>query len=293
MGNSLEKTNIQWHSGFCGAAELELGSDRDMLEFCREYNLSKAPLKMDMLIIKKTADAEIKNEIGRMFRTYNVMEYKSPDDSLSVSDYYKTMAYACLYKGLEESVDQIPAGEITVSLVRSRYPRKLFAALRKEGLEIQQPYQGIYYIKGKTLFDTQVIVTSRLNRRNHRSLRLLSANVQREEVEEFIKAAEELENPGDRNNVEAVLQVSIGANQELYGEIRRDSFMYNALRELLNDEIEKEKRSAVQTAVQKAEQETLLEAIKNLMGNLELSADEVMSAMSLPEEKWAEYRAKL
>ena len=35
MGNSLEKTNIQWHSGFCGAAELELGSDRDMLEFCR------------------------------------------------------------------------------------------------------------------------------------------------------------------------------------------------------------------------------------------------------------------
>ncbi len=293
MGNSLEKTNIQWHSGFCGAAELELGSDRDMLEFCREYNLSKAPLKMDMLIIKKTADAEIKNEIGRMFRTYNVMEYKSPDDSLSVSDYYKTMAYACLYKGLEESVDQIPAGEITVSLVRSRYPRKLFAALRKEGLEIQQPYQGIYYIKGKTLFDTQVIVTSRLNRRNHRSLRLLSANVQREEVEEFIKAAEELENPGDRNNVEAVLQVSIGANQELYGEIRRDSFMYNALRELLNDEIEKEKRSAVQTAVQKAEQETLLEAIKNLMGNLKLSADEVMSAMSLPEEKWAEYRAKL
>ncbi len=266
MGNSLEKTNIQWHSGFCGVAELELGSDRDMLEFCREYNLSKAPLKMDMLIIKKTADAEIKNEIGRMFRTYNVMEYKSPDDSLSVSDYYKTMAYACLYKGLEESVDQIPAGEITVSLVRSRYPRKLFAALRKEGLEIQQPYQGIYYIKGKTLFDTQVIVTSRLNRRNHRSLRLLSANVQREEVEEFIKAAEELENPGDRNNVEAVLQVSIGANQELYGEIRRDSFMYNALRELLNDEIEKEKRSAVQTAVQKAEQETLLEAIKNLMG---------------------------
>lgn len=266
MGNNLEKTKIQWHSGFYGAAELELSADREALEFCREYNLSKAPLRMDLMIIKKTADIQIKNEIGRMFRTYNVVEYKSPDDSLSVSDYYKTMAYACLYKGLEESVDQIPAGEITVSLVRSRYPRKLFAALRKEGLEIQQPYQGIYYIKGKTLFDTQVIVTSRLNRRNHRSLRLLSANVQREEVEEFIKAAEELENPGDRNNVEAVLQVSIGANQELYGEIRRDSFMYNALRELLNDEIEKEKRSAVQTAVQKAEQETLLEAIKNLMG---------------------------
>lgn len=289
MGNDLENAKIQWHSGFYGAAELELNSDRAVLEFCREYNLSKAPLKMDLLIIKKTSDAEIKNEIGRMFRTCNVMEYKSPDDSLSVSDYYKTMAYACLYKGLEDRVDQIPAGEVTVSLVRERYPRKLFAALRQEGLAVEEPFEGIYYIKGRIFFDTQIIVTSRLNRENHRSLRLLSGKVGREDAEAFIKRAEKVTDPGERNNIEAVLQVSIAANQELYDEIRRSSAMCDALRQLMREEIEEEKRNAVQ----KAEKETLLATIKNLMANLRLSADEVMSAMSIPREEWAEYRAKL
>ena len=276
MGNNLEKTKIQWHSGFYGAAELELSADREALEFCREYNLSKAPLRMDLMIIKKTADIQIKNEI---------VEYKSPDDSLSISDYYKTMAYACLYKGLEEREGQIPVGEVTVSIVRDRYPRKLFKALRREGLTIEEPFRGIYYIKGQKFFDTQIIVTKRLNPKSHRGLRVLSANAHRQDVEAFIEAAKRQTDPGDRNNIEAVLQVSIAANQGLYDEIRRNLVMCDALRELMREEIEEERR--------KAEQETLLGAIKNLMANLKMTADQAMSAMSIPAEKWEEYRVKL
>ncbi len=36
---------------------------------------------MDLLIIKKLADVRIENEIGRIFKRYNVVEYKSPQDS--------------------------------------------------------------------------------------------------------------------------------------------------------------------------------------------------------------------
>ena len=46
MGDNLEKTEIQWHPGFYGAAELELISNREELEFQREYNLSKKPLQI-------------------------------------------------------------------------------------------------------------------------------------------------------------------------------------------------------------------------------------------------------
>lgn len=91
MGDNLEKTEIQWHPGFYGAAELELISNREELEFQREYNLSKKPLQMDLLIIKKLADVQIENEIGRIFKKYNVVEYKSPEDGLTIDDYYKTM----------------------------------------------------------------------------------------------------------------------------------------------------------------------------------------------------------
>ena len=45
---------IAYHPGFYSAAELEFREDADRLEFAREYNLSKEPLRMDMLIILKT-----------------------------------------------------------------------------------------------------------------------------------------------------------------------------------------------------------------------------------------------
>ena len=289
MGNNLENTKIQWHSGFYGAAELEFSADREALEFSREYNLSKEPLRMDLLIIKKMTDVRTKNEIGYMFRTHNIVEYKSPDDSLSISDYYKTMAYACLYKGLEDRADQIPAREVTVSFVRDRYPRKLFEALRREGMTIEEPFRGIYYIKGLAFFDTQIIVTKRLDPKNHCGLRVLSANASREDVEEFLKTAEKRTDPCDRNNIEAILHVSIGANQQLYDEIRRNFVMCDALRELMREEIEEERRNAAQ----KAEQETLLGTIKNLMANLKITADQAMSAINIPTEKREEYRMKL
>ena len=56
MGTTREKqpsAKIQWHPAFCAAAELELRSNKGDLEFKREYNLSKKPLQMDLLIIEK------------------------------------------------------------------------------------------------------------------------------------------------------------------------------------------------------------------------------------------------
>jgi len=43
----------QWHPAFCAAMELEFREDKDILHFEREYNLSKKPLHMDLLVIKK------------------------------------------------------------------------------------------------------------------------------------------------------------------------------------------------------------------------------------------------
>jgi hypothetical protein len=42
----MEETSdrIQWHTGFYGAAELELREDRDVLEFIQEHSLTKKPL---------------------------------------------------------------------------------------------------------------------------------------------------------------------------------------------------------------------------------------------------------
>ena len=71
------------------------------------------------------------------------LEYKNPDDALTIDDYYKTVGYACLYKGLGESVDQIPADELTISIFRESCPREMFKTMKKIGLEIEERYPGI------------------------------------------------------------------------------------------------------------------------------------------------------
>ena len=70
----MDNRRIQWHPAFCSAMRLELRKYKEDLDFCNEYNLSAKPLQIDLLVIKKTPDAVIDNEIGRIFRTmgYNL-----------------------------------------------------------------------------------------------------------------------------------------------------------------------------------------------------------------------------
>lgn len=283
MSNILETVNIQWHPGFYGAAELEFLSNKDELEFQREFNLSKEPLRIDLLIIKKHANVRIENELGHIFKKINVVEFKNPDDRLSIDDYYKTVGYACLYKGLGETVDQIPADELTISIFRESYPREMFETMKNLGLEIKERYPGIYYISGKrVLFDTQIVVTKQLDKESHRTLRILSKHVKEDDVRAFIEKAVQMSEPGDRNNVDAVLQVSVSANREIYEAIRRcDKDMCEALRELMKEDFEKK------------EQETLLKAIRNLMETMKCSAEQAMAALKIPDADKGKYITKL
>ena len=287
LADILEAVNIQWHPGFYGAAELEFISNKGDLEFQREFNLSKEPIRMDLLIIKKLSNVRTENEIGHIFRKFNVVEYKSNDDALSIDDYYKTVGYACLYEGLGETVDQIPADELTISIFRESYPREMFKSMKNLGLEIKERYPGIYYISGKqALFDTQVVVTKQLNRETHRTLRVLSKHVKEEDVRAFVEEAALISEPGDRNNVDAVLQVSVSANKEIYEAIRRcDKVMCEALRELMKEDFEKQERETRQV--------TLLEDIKNLMDTTKWTAEQAMAALKIPEADRGKYITKL
>ena len=104
LRSHYNKFHIAKHPAFCAAAELELRSNKGDLEFKREYNLSKKPLQMDLLIIEKRKGVQIQNEIGKIFRGHNIIEYKSHDDGMTIDDFFKTLGYAFLYKGLGEKV---------------------------------------------------------------------------------------------------------------------------------------------------------------------------------------------
>ena len=203
--------------------------------------MSKEPIRIDLLIIKEeNADKVMKNEIGHIMRKYNVLEYKGPGDELSIDTLYKTLGYACLYKGYGKTINEIPADELTVSLFREAYPQKLFWELERKGYVLEEKYPGIYYVRGNILFPVQIVVISRLNRTMHSSLRILSANADIEDIRKFLEQTENMKTPQERNNIDAVLQASVSANYEIYQKVRRANGMCEALRELMKDEIEQD-----------------------------------------------------
>lgn len=239
MGNVVESAgSIKWHPGFYGGMKLEMKNNNGCFTYEVERVLADEPVRMDMLIIKKTEAVEMDNLIARFFRRHNVVEYKSPGDALTIDDLYKTIGYACLYKGYGKTVNEIPADELTVSIFRHTYPRKLFRELKRLNMDAVCKYPGIYYIDNMNAIPVQIVVIKELEPLEHSSLKILTRNADEDEIREFIKRYASADSPEDRNNADAVLQVSVSANRETYSRIAEDNNMCEALRELFKDEID-------------------------------------------------------
>ena len=162
MENDREDV-LQWHPAFYADMQIELREEADKLLFQNEYLLSKKPMQIEILIIKKKAGEKIQKNIGRIFRTYNLIEDKSPTDYLAVDDFYKLYGYACFYKSDTGKQNEVPIEEITITFVSKNYPRKMIRHLkdvRKYTIEKTEP--GIYYVHGDVMA-IQIIVTSQLS----------------------------------------------------------------------------------------------------------------------------------
>ena len=141
--------DILWHPAFCNAIRLELEKYEKDLSFVFEHPLSTGPLKIDVLIIKKAKGVRIEKNIAEIFRGVNIVEYKSPNDHLSVRDFLKVYAYACLYASTEKEAD---ITDMTLTFVESRQPRDLLEHLRKErGCTVEKKRPGVYIVSGDPL----------------------------------------------------------------------------------------------------------------------------------------------
>lgn len=226
---------LQWHPAFFAGIQIELAEDADYLEFIQEYALGTKPMEIDVLI-KKEENRVIKKNIGRIFRKYNIIEYKSPSDYLSIDDYYKVYAYTYSYKVDRITENSVLLTELTISLISKGYPRRLMKHLKEEReFQIEERYLGIYYILGDVL-PVQIVVTSRLSRTESLWLRNLTNQIGNEkDVEELLW---EYQKHPKNKLYESVMNVIVAANEEKFREAKE---MCEALRKLMQDELEAER----------------------------------------------------
>lgn len=190
-------------------------------------------MQIDVVIIKKCNEDAIHKNIGRIFRKYNIVEYKSPTDYLSIDDFYKVYGYTCFYKSDSKSVDDIKITDVTVTFVCKVFPEKLANHLRRvRGLGIEKMGAGVYYIY-KDIIPIQLLITSELSEDENLWLRNLTDDIQ------SIKTVEKLSieyGAHEHNELyKSMMNIIIRANREKFEEAHR---MCEALRELFADELE-------------------------------------------------------
>lgn len=264
---------IQWHPAFLAGMQIELGEEAKYLSFEAEHQLGTKTMAIDVLIKKEKARMIQKN-IGQIFRTHNVIEYKSPKDYLSVDDFYKVYGYACFYKSDVPNVDAIPIEELTITLVSKSYPRKLIHHLREvKKYKVHKKEKGIYYVQGDQI-PIQILVTSRLDPVENLWLRSLTNDLyESRTVRTLLKEYQKHE-----KNVlyRSMMDVIVRANPKRFQEGKT---MCEALRELMKDEFEAERNKG-----EKAGKEA---AIKNFISNLlkmDFSIEEIIKATGESEE---------
>ncbi len=258
----MKDVKIQWHSGFVAAIDLELSANRNDLIYEREYNLNTKPLEIDLLVIKKDRKVQIENEIGRIFRGHNILEYKSPEDHLNIDTFYKSEAYAALYKSYGNTVDERKAEDITVSIVRETKPEGLFRYFKAHDIGLESPFQGIYRVHGKVPFPTQIIVTGELEGESHTWLKALSDKLKKEQLKSLLEHMEGLTQNLEKELADAVLEVSVRANLEIVELLKGDEGMCQALLEIMEPEINKIAKETAEKAVAKEAVETAIRMVK-------------------------------
>jgi len=221
---------IQWHPAFFEAIQLELDEYRGVLEFHYDYQLTTGPQRIDVVIIKNTADVPIKKNIAAIFRKVNLVEYKSPDNNVSVKDFYKVYGYACQYIQLIENKD-IAINDLTLSFVESHYPQELIKHLKEQrNFTVEESHPGIYNVKGD-IMPIQLIDSRQLSAEENLWLRELDNRLTAQQMR---KLTEEIWRLGSAANIAAYIDAIMQANPKSMEEAAKMSESAVTLEEVLH-----------------------------------------------------------
>ena len=230
-GLNTNDEKIQWHPAFDAALQIEFGDEAKYLEFDPEHLISKKPMQIDVLV-KNEKHVKLRKNIGRIFRQYNIIEYKSPEDDLDIDDFYKTYAYACLYKSDTETVDMIPADELTITFVCYHYPRNMIRKLEQDRkISVEQEDSGIGPTSSGMPSRYSLSIVPKLSKEHNYWLNNLRNDLKAgSEIKNFIESYSKNKNS---KLYQALADAVMRANWE---KLKEGSNMCEALKELFADD---------------------------------------------------------
>ena len=202
------------------------------------------------------------------------------------------MGYAHLFAGLAETVHGIPMSEISITMIRNAFPIALFRELGQQGIPPVEVLPGVWaldnYLTAVPL-PIRWIITSQTDPRWSLPLKMLSPNVAPETMMEFIDMQRNLTEPGDYNNANAVLKISIAANPETMRtvvEVYPMDELQRLIREthphLFEADFKEQYQKGIQTGFQLGEENKEQEIVKRML-RLAYPPKQIADCANIPE----------
>jgi hypothetical protein len=225
-----DEDGIPWHAAFFEAIQMELDEYSQDLQFTSEFQLNTQPLKIDVVIIKKSTDIAIEKNIASIFRKENIVEYKSPDDYVSVDDFYKVYGYACLYS----SLNKVDIKDLALTFVESHYPREVLTHLQEvRGYTVEEKWPGIYIIR-RDILPIQIIDNRKLSEEENIWLKDLDNKLEPPEMRRITTEIKKL-GKDKAARIKAYLDVIARANIEALEEMIKMSDCSLALEKVFEE----------------------------------------------------------
>jgi len=231
-----------------------------------------------MQILPIYRELTIDKNFARIFRSDNILEYKSPEDYLSVKDFWKVYAYANLYASITQGVK---LSDITITFVTGRHPEKLLHYLTEvRHYTVEETWPGISVVTGDYL-PIQIIQTKKLSKKENLWLESLRGGLKESRLsaifEEGKKLAREI-------NIDAYMDVILRANMKAFLEV--DKMTAPPLEEIIKktraySEWEKQVREqGIDQGIERGQEKTA----RNLLAR-SMPIEDIAQITELPIEK--------
>lgn len=159
----MDKTN---DAAKCNIFKIELrgkSSSYDFYDYETEEFKYMAPASACLLAVIKSQDIQIKNSIGQTLKAHNIFDFGHWIGEPDMNAFYKTLSFGTFYKAAENDSTHISTGDVTVSIITLRYPKKMSNQLTESGMAIEKTGNGIYRVTGKIPLSAQIIVFQELS----------------------------------------------------------------------------------------------------------------------------------
>lgn len=228
------------------ALKITLEPYRNQLSYREEFPLANGPRRIDCLIKRQANAPPIDLPIAAIFRQYNIIDYKSPHESMNVQNFYKVLSYA--YSLPDFFHDDNILTETTISLVSNHYLEKLTQHLKQQSASsadsfskdnpkklIEKIIPGLYHIHMDRPhpFPMQIIVLPELPPEDYFWLHCLQRDLLKDPA--VCALGNKYRGHKDDPLYQSVLDAIICAN--ITGDKEGNNAMCDALYELFHDEL--------------------------------------------------------